>query len=540
MLILTPGPGLAAPGGGGGEEPTEDVGNNLATPVIWADVAGPVLRGDGSQTAALTVDNATTHVKEGNFDVFLQQQEGNNWQAENVTLAASGLADSTSGKLRVTYVDWGDNLSKDPSTTQKIRVETALLQDVSALTDAKPAAGATTGMTGYLMQKVGTASGQDEMWGVVATGGTGAWIATEQQRTEAFAYTGHACLTIERIDQAAVVAWDATDQAWTDAGDPVCIGEGADGPGSYGAEVTISGGITYGHVWDASALPSGLYRLTFSLKSESGVDLADAGFPPVVPEPEKTAVVTAEAEAEEGGGSSPAKNVPVIVPELNLSYLDVGLDYTRGKPTRPVNLTSTPGVESMALAWAAPVSSGASPLTAYVVRATRNDTGSTLTAEVPAGTLGHTFTGLAGGVAYTFAVKAVNASGASDETTVIATPLVKPPANPPAANTPVANTTPVAGTPPGQATKAVTVKASAVAGKSKVKVNVNPNMGKGYWRFQFEKKSGGTYRLLPKVYKTQGAAERLTVNLKKGTYRAVVLPKYGYAGATSKAVTLKR
>jgi hypothetical protein len=341
-------------------------------------------------------------------------------------------------------------------------------------------------------------------------------------------------LTIERIDQATVVAWDATDRAWTDAGNPICIGEGADGPGAYGAEVTISGGITYGYVWDASTLPSGLYRLTFSLKSESGVDLADAGFPPVVPETEKTAVVTAEAEAEEGGGSSPAKNVPVIVPALNLSYLDVGLDYTRGKPTRPVNLISTPGVESMALAWAAPVYS--KELTSYIVRATRNDTGSTLTAEVPAGTLGHTFTGLAGGVAYTFAVKAVNASGASDETTLLATPLVKPPANPPAANT-----TPVAGTPPGQATKAVTIKASAVAGKSKVKVNVNPNMGKGYWEFQFEKKkSGGTYKLLPKVYKTQGAAEKLTVNLKKGTYRAVVLPKYGYAGATSNVVRLKR
>ena len=73
--------------------------------------------------------------------MFLQQQEGNTWQAENVTLAASGLADSTTGKLPVTYVDWGDNLSKDPSTTQKIRVETALLQDVSALPDATPAAG---------------------------------------------------------------------------------------------------------------------------------------------------------------------------------------------------------------------------------------------------------------------------------------------------------------------------------------------------------------------------------------------------------------
>ena len=137
-----------------------------------------------------------------------------------------------------------------------------------------------------------------------------AWVATEQQRTEAFVYTGHACLTIERIDQAAVVAWDATDQAWTDAGDPVCIGEGADGPGAYGAEVTISGGITYGYVWDASDLPSGLYRLTFSLKPESGVDLADAGFPPVVPETEKTAVVTAGGGGGGGQRQQPGEEHP--------------------------------------------------------------------------------------------------------------------------------------------------------------------------------------------------------------------------------------
>ena len=194
----------------------------------------------------------------------------------------------------------------------------------------------------------------------------------------------------------------------------------------------------------------------------------------------------------------------MIVPELNLSYLDVGLDYTRGKPTRPVNLTATPGVESMALAWAAPVSSGASALTAYIVRATRNDTGSTLTAEVPAGTLGHTFTGLAGGVAYTFAVKAVNASGASDRDDRHRHAAGEASGEPRAANTAVANTTPVAGTPPGQATKAVTVKASAVAGKSKVKVNVNPNIGKGYWRFQFEKKSGGTLQVAPEGLQDPG------------------------------------
>ena len=162
--------------------------------------------------------------------------------------------------------------------------------------------------------------------------------------------------------------------------------------------------------------------------------------------------------------------------------------------------------------------------------------------ELPATALAHTFTGLPS-TQRVFTVAAKNARGSvsshGPRHTSGEAPGRDASANTPVANNPVANN-PAAGTAPGQATKAVTVKASAVSGKSKVKVNVNPNMGKGYWRFQFEKKSGDVYRLLPKVYKTQGAAERLTVNLKKGTYRAVVLPKYGYAGATSNAVTLKR
>ena len=132
--------------------------------MIWAeDVIGPALRGHGSQKAELTVDNSDVRkvvtTDEGTADIFLQQVEGNGWQAENLGLTESGLADATTGKLPVTFVDWGDNLEvKDWSTKQKIRVETRLLQDVSAPWRTRhPAGGGTsgTGMTGYAMVKYG-------------------------------------------------------------------------------------------------------------------------------------------------------------------------------------------------------------------------------------------------------------------------------------------------------------------------------------------------------------------------------------------------
>ena len=108
------------------------------------------------------------------MDLFLQQVEDNEWQAENRNLSESGLPLTAENKIPVTYVDWGDNLEvKDWSTKQKIRVETRLLQDVSTLADTDVAGPDTagTGMTGYLMGKYGEVTGPDEMWGVVAEEG---------------------------------------------------------------------------------------------------------------------------------------------------------------------------------------------------------------------------------------------------------------------------------------------------------------------------------------------------------------------------------
>jgi hypothetical protein len=85
-----------------------------------------------------------------------------------------------------------------------------------------------------------------------------------------------------------------------------------------------------------------------------------------------------------------------------------------------------------------------------------------------------------------------------------------------------------------------TVKVKAVSGRSKLKVDVNPNMGRKYWTFQVQrKKADGSWKPL-KTYRTLGSAEKRTINLPKGTYKVFVNPKFGYQGATSAEIVLKR
>jgi hypothetical protein len=85
------------------------------------------------------------------------------------------------------------------------------------------------------------------------------------------------------------------------------------------------------------------------------------------------------------------------------------------------------------------------------------------------------------------------------------------------------------------------VKAKGVSGLSKLKVDVNPSAGKKAWTFQVqEKQADGSWVTLPKVYKTLASSEKRTVNLPEGTYRAMVLPKFGFAEAYSPEVYLKR
>lgn len=88
--------------------------------------------------------------------------------------------------------------------------------------------------------------------------------------------------------------------------------------------------------------------------------------------------------------------------------------------------------------------------------------------------------------------------------------------------------------------RAASVTVRAVRGESRLFVDVNPNMGAGYWRFQVQMRlADGSWKTL-KTYRTKGSRETRTINLKKGTYRVWVKPRYNYQGALSTPVSLKK
>jgi hypothetical protein len=106
---------------------------------------------------------------------------------------------------------------------------------------------------------------------------------------------------------------------------------------------------------------------------------------------------------------------------------------------------------------------------------------------------------------------------------------------------PTKPTPPVKPTPPAKpAAPKVKVKSSATAKKDKLVVNVDPNRGSGYWRFQVQKLTPSGWKTLPGSYRTYGNYETRTLNLSKGTYRAVVAPAHGHTAGVSKSVHLTK
>lgn len=100
---------------------------------------------------------------------------------------------------------------------------------------------------------------------------------------------------------------------------------------------------------------------------------------------------------------------------------------------------------------------------------------------------------------------------------------------------------PVAVTPPVVTQPTLVAKVKAVSGRSKLKVDVNPNRGPGYYTFKVQYlDKAGNWKTKKGTYRTKGAKETRTINLRKGTYRVVVKGKYGYRGTTSAPVYLKR
>ena len=84
------------------------------------------------------------------------------------------------------------------------------------------------------------------------------------------------------------------------------------------------------------------------------------------------------------------------------------------------------------------------------------------------------------------------------------------------------------------------VRVRAVQGRSKLRVNVNPNQGPRHWKFSVQRQRADGTWATKKTYRTRKSAEVRTVNLRRGTYRVWVKPKFGHEGTMSAEATLTR
>ena len=230
-------------------------------------------------------------------------------------------------------------------------------------------------------------------------------------------------------------------------------------------------------------------------------------------------------------------------------------------PQAPVNVSTTigpgplPGIHKVWVSWTPPANDGGSPITGY--RVVLSD-GQAQVVSTPSAAFGR----LDSATTYSVGVQALNAKGASPASGVdFTTPsdaqadfdgdgvpddVDQCPALAGASpsgcttSTPIPTQTPPPGTEPQPTTStlpAAYVKVKAASKRSKLAVDVNPNKGKGYWSFQVQRSDNGNWTPL-KTYRTSGAKEKRTVNLPKGTYRVVVLAKYGHRETTSGSVVL--
>ena len=108
-------------------------------------------------------------------------------------------------------------------------------------------------MTRYEMCYI-SGQGPDEVWGLRVTEQPGSlpddpvtYLPVTSDSAEAMVYTAGARLTIQRIVPGRAYTWDAVNHRWTGSGADTPVFSSAvhektaDGPGTYGAEVTVSG-----------------------------------------------------------------------------------------------------------------------------------------------------------------------------------------------------------------------------------------------------------------------------------------------------------
>ncbi|HKI94874.1 MAG TPA: Ig-like domain-containing protein [Gemmatimonadales bacterium] len=278
-----------------GEE-TGVLGNNLSYPVIFSEgigISGLLVSDDAGlrPTAAegITADTlpffAGTNVPD--YDAYYMQQGTNVWQAAWI--------DGAQGAIHGAEVAWGDNLTHQTWTTHSpIRVEVTLYAYQYAP------------LKGFNMSVL-YGSGTTEMQGTDGT--TSAMIPT------IYAVTPR--LIIQKLD-------DVTrEPVYTLFDGTVYEGLGGDGPGSFGAEVNVSGKVVYGYnlMLQDAAVPAdlhkyGWWRITFALDDHGIVGGVDA--------PRHTALDRLVAPSEA------LTYTPQIDPTQNRSWIDINVVSARG------------------------------------------------------------------------------------------------------------------------------------------------------------------------------------------------------------------
>jgi len=313
-MLLTGGATLWAKGpvDGGGQEPSDEAGNNLSFPVIWGEGVPKVLPGTAGMEPQLVgewwyqwgtngVDPEVTPAScppdpdetnpdlnpealplcddgiEGVVDMdmqaglppadnplplvkaYLQKDQNNIWQALSGTPTEYSVAEPD-GQLYVDWIDWGDNLeSVDWYTRSQVRTEVVLFKDNPDVV--------TSPWLEYGMRHT-------DGWGINEVHGLAASIENGEPEVlagdQATVYSHCARFTIQKLlverddPRLSSLIW-IPGEGWTEPQDypddlinpPIFNGsvyEGGDGPGYYSAEINVKGRIIYGYTWNVRKL----------------------------------------------------------------------------------------------------------------------------------------------------------------------------------------------------------------------------------------------------------------------------------------------
>jgi hypothetical protein len=299
MTALAKGPGGGGkptdPGGGGGH--TETATNNLSFPAIAADGASPAV-----VTELLTVpytgpyDGLTAEeiaALEASGPWYAQKTDGNEWAAD---------FEVATGAVVVYGVDWGDNIeSVSPTVGRPYRLETALFADRTAAP-----------MSGYTMAMLAYPSSPNEVQG------TNGGRYDSNYATITSPMPGLRIQRIQGLD-ATTLVWSDTLNYWTTQAGAVA---GTTTTISFAPELNVGGKYIFGAStggWKPTEL--GTYRLTFYIPAGSQI-MMDAD-DPTDPADAFTTLGNLVEGAWVAGSAGEGGAVPIVVPEENMTYVDV-------------------------------------------------------------------------------------------------------------------------------------------------------------------------------------------------------------------------